>query len=246
MSHAMMIFRFPPVVILGSALCCAVWAQQPPPEQSRSAPPPANQDNSAATHKKPDAPATNPPSTAVSGKHSSTTVEPSVNTNDEAGNQEPNKDKDADAGTTKRKTHFHLGTVTVGVGYAHFPGGFFSPFYPFGLYAYAPFYSPFYDDPFYGSFYYPSYAPNLNESFGKGQVRLLEPGTDKNAEVYIDEAYAGTVRSLKSMWLDPGVYDISIKGADGSSFQQRIYVLSGKTVRIKPELKSEYPVEDKK
>ena len=40
------------------------------------------------------------------------------------------------------------------------------------------------------------------------------------------------------MWLDPGAYDLSIESADGSRFQQRIYVLSGKTLKIKPELKS--------
>jgi hypothetical protein len=240
MNRAVRIFRFPSILMLGSAVCCSTWAEQPSPKQSTSAIPLTNQNNSTSTDQKTAAPATDPSATAASDQQSSTAAEPRAKRDDSTSGREPNesKDKDADAGKAKGKTHFRLGVVTLGAGYAHFPSRFFSPFYPFGLYGYGPFYPSFYDDPLYGSLFYPNFAPNLNQSFGKGQVRLSQPLTDRNAEIYIDGAYAGQVRSLKSMWLDPGAYDLSIESADGSRFQQRIYVLSGKTLKIKPELKS--------
>lgn len=49
----------------------------------------------------------------------------------------------------------------------------------------------------------------------------------------IDNAYAGTVASLKgSMWLSPGVYNVCLKASGHSDFCQRIYVLSGKKLEI--------------
>jgi hypothetical protein len=53
----------------------------------------------------------------------------------------------------------------------------------------------------------------------------------KQAEVYVDGAYAGVVKDLGSMWLEPGAYDLEIR-ENSDIFHKRIYVLSGKTVRI--------------
>jgi hypothetical protein len=138
----------------------------------------------------------------------------------------------------KGKRHVRLGSVMLAAAYVHEPNGFFfSPFIPYSL-AYAPF---FYD-PFYGpwSFYAP-YGPSLAYAADKGQIELAVD--QKNAEVYIDDAYAGLAGHLKNMWLAPGAYNLTVAAADGSSFHQRVYVLSGKSVKIKARLLREIPQE---
>ena len=56
------------------------------------------------------------------------------------------------------------------------------------------------------------------------------------AEVYIDGAYAGTADRLKTIWLEPGAYDLSVSHAGRESFHQRIYVLTGKSLKITAKL----------
>ena len=50
--------------------------------------------------------------------------------------------------------------------------------------------------------------------------------------VYVDDAYAGEVRKLKTMWLEPGVYKLEVRDGD-RKFARKIYVLSGKTLDLK-------------
>lgn len=145
---------------------------------------------------------------------------------------------------SKGKTHFHLGVINVGAGYTHFSNGFVvRPFWPYG-YPYGFGYSPFFYDsfyyPYYPSFYgpylsgYVPYASGFTYEMGKGQVKLeAEP---KTAAVRLDGAYAGTADKLKSMWLEPGAYDLTVSSPNGGDFHERIYVLSGKTVKIKATL----------
>ena len=122
-------------------------------------------------------------------------------------------------------TKVRLGGVSVGFGFARY-GGY--GFYPYcGYYPGAwcdPFLYP-YAGPFYPGFY--SYAVHP----GMGQVKLQTPY--KTAEVYLNGAYAGTVKELKTIWLDPGVYELEIRPAKVEPFQKRIYVLSGKTIKLK-------------
>jgi hypothetical protein len=144
------------------------------------------------------------------------------------------KHSDTDAAN---KTHFRLGSITVGAAYARFPdsyyaGGFWPySFYPYHFYPLAFGYQPFY----YGyPLLYPSYVPDLVYSLGKGEVKLAaEP---KTASVYLNGAYAGTARNLKSMWLEPGAYDLSLSAPGQQEFHQRIYVLSGKSLKIAARL----------
>ncbi|HEV2501184.1 MAG TPA: hypothetical protein VGY31_16555 [Terriglobia bacterium] len=135
---------------------------------------------------------------------------------------------------SRHRIHFYLGPVTVGAGYSYFSGLDFLPLsyaygYPFwGYYGYSPFWNP----GFYGV---PPYAFSLGAGYGKGQVKLqVEP---KAAEVFIDDAYAGSVVSLKgSVWLSPGAYNMCFKASGHSDFCQRIYVLSGKKLQILAKL----------
>jgi len=158
--------------------------------------------------------------------------------------------EDESARRPRSKTHFHLGTITVGASYTNFGHAFVSPFYPFygypypyypyGAFSAGAFYTTYFSDPFYGPYsYYAPYAPGFGYAVGKGEVKLASLGRNKNASVYIDNGYVGPADKLKKMWLDPGAYDLSLQAADGSTFRQRIYVLSGKTLKVAPEFKVE-------
>src|SRR5215472_510392 len=135
------------------------------------------------------------------------------------------------------KTHFRLGSITVGAGYASFPNRFYAGgfwpyrFYPYNFYPLAFGYDPFY----YGyPLSYAPYVPDLVYGLAKGEVKLVaEP---KAASVYLNGAYAGMARDLRSMWLEPGAYDLSVSTPGQLEFHQRIYVLSGKSLKIAARL----------
>lgn len=132
------------------------------------------------------------------------------------------------------KWHVKLGAASVSAGYISAP--FFSPFYPYGFVApgffypgsfygaYAPFYGP------YGLYYPASFAYAQD----KGKVELtVQPRT---AGVYLDGAYAGAAGDLKKIWLSPGAYDLEVSLPGAVPYRQRIYVLSGKSLKIKHSL----------
>jgi len=106
------------------------------------------------------------------------------------------------------------GFVAVGRPYVY--GGFYRPFW-------GPYWGPYWG-PAYG--YY--YAPN------SGEVKLDTKA--KDAQVFINGAYAGTTKENKSMRLRPGNYNIEIKEAGRTEFAQNVYVEVGKTVHLHPEL----------
>jgi hypothetical protein len=149
----------------------------------------------------------------------------------------PAKQKqDADDKTPEKsshgKTHVRLGTVTVAASYTHFPDGFFPyPFWGYGFYPYAFGYEPLFYEPLYYSSFSGPFVPDFTYRPDKGEVRL--EAKPSSASVYLDDAYAGTAGKLKHIWLDPGAYDLTVANADGSMFHQRIYVLSGKSLKIK-------------
>jgi hypothetical protein len=126
-----------------------------------------------------------------------------------------------------RKSHLRLGTISVGAGYSRFSS---SLYYPYGFYPFSPFYSSLLWEPYWGYFYPTGY---FSYNDGKGEVRLSAP---KQADVYLDNAYAGKAEKLKSIWLKPGAYDLSVSDNDRASYHQRIYVLSGKSLKITAKL----------
>jgi hypothetical protein len=151
-------------------------------------------------------------------------------------NEQAGEGQKADNGS-KSKLHFRLGAITVSAAYVHLPNNFFyeyplyTPFYPC-LCALPLAAAPFFYDPVYAA--YGSYGSGFAYDSGKGQVKLTaEP---KTAEVYLDGAYAGLAGKLKSLWLQPGAYDLTLAAPDRAEFHQRIYVLSGKTVKIRATL----------
>jgi hypothetical protein len=97
-----------------------------------------------------------------------------------------------------------------------------APAYGWGWYA--PYWGPY---P-YGYGYY-GYAP------ATGALKF--DTSVKDAEVYIDGAYAGTVGKLKTMNLKPGSYDIEVRAPGRTQFDKKVYVAAGKTLHLNPELR---------
>jgi hypothetical protein len=123
-----------------------------------------------------------------------------------------------------------LGSISVGAGFGYASGpawpGYYPPFYYEPL-AYGPWFGYPFGYPLLGSPVYLVPQPD------KGQVNLQ--GSDKDAEVYLDDAYAGTTASLKKFWLSPGVYELEVRGKDQTPKKKRIYVLTGKTLKVSLE-----------
>jgi PEGA domain len=105
-------------------------------------------------------------------------------------------------------TAFARGAAVVGVGPAFGPYGWYGSYY--------------------GSSPYGPYLVNA------GQVKL--DTQVKDAEVFIDGSYAGTIRELKTMMMRPGNYDISVRAPGRETFEQKIYVVAGKTLKLRPNL----------
>jgi hypothetical protein len=61
----------------------------------------------------------------------------------------------------------------------------------------------------------------------------------KDAEVYINGAYAGTVAHVKTMNLRPGSYDIEVRAVGRAQFDRKVYVTAGKTLHLNPDLRVE-------
>jgi PEGA domain-containing protein len=105
-----------------------------------------------------------------------------------------------------------------------FRGGFVvgPPIRPWGWYG--PYYGPY---GFYGPYAYPN----------AGEVKL--DTKVKDAEVFINGAYAGTAGKLKSMWMRPSTYDLEIRAPGRKPYEERIYVVAGKTLHVRPDLRVE-------
>jgi len=134
----------------------------------------------------------------------------------------------AASGAGWTKPHIRFGGFSVGAGYSYFGGPFWgSPFWGYNDWAYAPWamYSPAFGYPYYAPGFYTgsAYAPGL------GEVKLK--AIPKTATVYIDGAYAGSAANLKSMWLQPGVYQLRVED-NGAASVRKVYVLSGKSLSI--------------
>jgi hypothetical protein len=122
-----------------------------------------------------------------------------------------------------------LGTISVGAGYGYYSGPVWPGYYP--PFFYDPFfYSPFFYSPGSSFFASPVY---LVPQPDKGQVNLQCSYND--AEVYLDNAYAGTAATLKKFWLAPGIYDLEVRPKDQPPRKKRIYVLTGKTLKVSLE-----------
>ena len=60
--------------------------------------------------------------------------------------------------------------------------------------------------------------------------------TQRDAEVFIDGGYAGSAGDLEKMKLAPGVYHLRVEKEGFEPFERKIYLLSGKKVKINAAL----------
>ena len=95
--------------------------------------------------------------------------------------------------------------------------------------------------PYYGGWYSPYWGPYWGPAYGgyyshpnAGEVKL--DTKVKDAQVFINGAYAGTTHQNKSMYLRPGSYNIEIREAGRTHYAERIFVVAGKTLHLHPEL----------
>ncbi|HLK21091.1 MAG TPA: PEGA domain-containing protein [Bryobacteraceae bacterium] len=105
------------------------------------------------------------------------------------------------------------GRVFVGGGYwgAPYWGGYWGPYYGYG--------------PYWGGYYaYPN----------SGQIKL--DTKVKDAQVFINGAFAGTTHENKTMHLRPGSYNLEIREGGRTQFAEKVYVAAGKTLHLHPEL----------
>lgn len=132
-----------------------------------------------------------------------------------------------------------LGGVTVGVGYAHYSGAYWP-----GAYWYDPYsYTNYWDAPccmgpysLYSPAFFSPLAPYYTalglttDHTAMGEVRLTT--VRKSGAIFIDGAYAGSAKDLKKIRLAPQAYDFELRPVDGEPVHERVYVLTGKTVKI--------------
>lgn len=99
-----------------------------------------------------------------------------------------------------------------------FIGGYFGP----------AFYGPAYYG-WYGPVYVAPYAAVPDPYVGKVKFDTKM----KDAGVYVDGGYAGTVRQLGTFPLRPGTHNIELRDPSGHTiFQERVDVLVGKTIKL--------------
>src|ERR1035437_2521954 len=97
-----------------------------------------------------------------------------------------------------------------------------SGFAPMGYYGYG--YGPYSYGPYFG-------VPNA----GHGKLDTYV----KDAQVFVDGAYAGSAGKLKTMWMRPGTYTIELRAPGQAQFAEKIYVVAGKTVHVEPGFQPE-------
>jgi hypothetical protein len=105
-----------------------------------------------------------------------------------------------------------------------FVGGYFGP--------------AFYGPSWYGPGWY-GYGPGWGPGYGYGYNNVPTTGSVKletkmkDAAVYVDGGYAGTVGELKTFHLRPGDYNLELRDHEGHSiYQERVSVIAGKTLKI--------------
>jgi hypothetical protein len=81
-----------------------------------------------------------------------------------------------------------------------------------------------------GPYWGPTYVVNPNQ----GEVKL--DTKVKDAQVFINGAFAGSTHDNKTMHLRPGSYNIEIREAGRTQYAERVYVVQGKTIHLHPEL----------
>jgi hypothetical protein len=99
---------------------------------------------------------------------------------------------------------------------------------------------PYWGGPYWGGYWGPygyAYGPwagYYNGFPGSGEIKL--DTKVKDAQVFINGAFAGTTQEAKKLHLRPGSYDVQIREGGKTQFDQKVYVAAGRTLHLHPEL----------
>jgi PEGA domain len=99
-----------------------------------------------------------------------------------------------------------------------FIGGWFSPVW----------------GPYAGPYWGPGWGPGYDRYPNTGEVKL--DTKVKDALVFVNGSYAGTVHHNKTLHLKPGTYTIEIREPGRVPYTKRIYVALDKTLHLHPDL----------
>lgn len=86
----------------------------------------------------------------------------------------------------------------------------------------------------YGYAYGPYWGPGYYGYPIAGEIKL--DTKVKDAQVFINGAYAGTTQEDKKLHLRPGNYNIEIREGGHTQFSEKVYVAAGKTLHLHPGL----------
>ena len=94
-----------------------------------------------------------------------------------------------------------------------------------------------YGPAYYGPAYYGWYGPAYVGPYGTYEApnigKIKFDTKMKDANVYVDGGFAGTVRKLGTFPLRPGSHNIELRDPSGQTiFQQKVDVLAGKTLKL--------------
>jgi len=137
---------------------------------------------------------------------------------------------DSQGSSARTGPHIRFGGLIIGAGYSRFTGGYPYEYGP-GYLGYSPYYR--YDPFLWSNFYHPGYFGGFGYGPNMGDVKIRV--ADKTALVFLDGALAGRLDQLKDMWLEPGAYNLEVRDSS-RRFTRKIYVLSGKTLKVTPDM----------
>ena len=84
--------------------------------------------------------------------------------------------------------------------------------------------------PYWGGYWGPGYYAYPNTGTVKVDTKL------KDAQIFINGAFAGNTHDHKTMHLRPGTYNVEIREGGQSVLSQRVYVTAGQTLHLHPEI----------
>lgn len=93
-------------------------------------------------------------------------------------------------------------------------------------------YSPFWG-PYWGPYWGPGLGPGYDRYPNTGEVKL--DTKVKDAQVFVNGGYLGTVHDNKTIHLKPGPYTIEIREPGQAPYSKNVYVTVGQTLHLRPE-----------
>jgi len=88
--------------------------------------------------------------------------------------------------------------------------------------------------PYWGWGWGPYWDPFYTAYPNTGTIKLDTKVND--AHVFIDGGYLGTTHDHKTIHLRPGGYTIEIQVGGQTAYTQKVFVVAGKTLKLRPEL----------